>query len=335
MPLALPAPVEAALKLASRAPSAHNTQPWQVDLQGDRLQVRADPGRWLRHGDPLRRDLQLSLGAFVEALQLSLGGQGLGYDRDAPDRGAFATLRPTAAGAKPDRLALSLLRRRQTSRLGYSPRPPEREPLEALVAAARAAGLELHLVPRGSGERAELDRLCWAAARESWLDARAVAELRGWIRFDPEGTLKPADGLSTHCLALGPAETAAMLLLLRPGFWRAAKAIYAAPVLAGRLARQEVGPVEAAPVLGVLVAPGPAGEAGGGLLRIWLEATRLGLALAPNSAVLDRRGWELGRWLGVAPGRLVSVFRLGRSAPPPWSQRRPVASFTASGIGLA
>jgi hypothetical protein len=335
MPATLPASIVAALGLAARAPSAHNTQPWQVVVEAGRLRVRADPTRWLRHGDPLKRDLRLSLGAFTEALRIALGGEGQGYALAGPDGDDFAALVPEGTPAKSDQLSLSLLRRRQTSRLVYSPRVPEPERLASLEQAARTAGLDLHLVPRGTPERTTLDQLCWAAAREAWLDARAVAELGAWVRVDPDGIRRPPDGLSTHCLGLGPAQTAAMLALLRPGLWRAAGAVYAAPFLAAALARQEAAPVQAAPFLAVLVAPRDAGGAGGGLLREWLAATAQGLALAPMSAVIDRRGWELGRQLGVAPDRLALVARVGRSVPPPLSGRRAVSDFAATGTGLA
>ncbi|HVE85842.1 MAG TPA: hypothetical protein VND93_23465, partial [Myxococcales bacterium] len=72
---------------------------------------------------------------------------------------------------------------------------------------------------------------------------------------------------------------------------------------------------------------GDAGEQGAALLRVWLEATRLRLALHPLSVLLDRRGWELGKALGCSPRQLVLAFRLGRSVPPPRSGRREVQAF--------
>jgi hypothetical protein len=72
---------------------------------------------------------------------------------------------------------------------------------------------------------------------------------------------------------------------------------------------------------------GDAGEHGGPLLRVWLEATRLHLAIHPVSVLLDRRGWELAKALQVSPRQLVLAFRLGRSIPPPRSGRRGVESF--------
>ena len=325
--------IEAALVAASRAPSAHNTQPWRVAVAGDRVTVRVDPARWLRHGDPARRDLHLSVGAFIEALRLSLSANGVRAESSDPSafktRGTELTLHPGDGLAADARAAASLLRRRQTSRLRYSPRAPEAAAVAALSAAADSAGLALHLVAKGAPARGDLEGWHYAAARESWLDPRAVAELGGWVRLDPEGARRPEDGISTHCLGLSPAETLAMAAALRPGLWRAAHATFAAPLLAAALARAETRAVEEAPFLGVLVAPGDAGDAGAGLLHVWLAATRVGVSLAPVSVLLDRRGWELGRHLGVSPTRLVTAFRLGRSAPAPRSGRRPVPRFAS------
>jgi nitroreductase len=331
--------IEAALAVAARAPSAHNTQPWRVTIEGGGVIVRADPARWLRHGDPSRRDLSLSMGAFIEALRLALAANGVRAECSDPSafeaEGAALALRPGEAASADARSALSLLRRRQTSRLRYSPRAPDPKALAALSAAADSVGLSLHLVEKTAASRRDLESWFHASARESWLDVRAVRELASWIRFDPEGARRPEDGLSTHCMGLSPAETLALAALTRAGLWRAAHATFLAPVLAGALARSETRAVEEAPFLGVLVAPGRAADAGAGLLHVWLAATRVGLSLAPVSALLDRRGWELGRHLGVSPTRLVAAFRLGRSAPAPRSGRRPVSRFATFAAGDA
>jgi hypothetical protein len=328
--------VEAVVAAAARAPSAHNTQPWLVRVAGDRVFVRSDEARWLRHGDPARRDLHLSTGTFIEALRLTFAASGVRAECSdatalgAPD-GVELVLREGAAVGARERSAASLLRRRQTSRLRYSPRVPEGAALDELAGIAKGAGLDLHLVGRDAPARRDLDAWTYAAIREGWLDGRAVTELASWVRVDPEGARRPEDGLSTHCLGLTPVETAGIVAVTRAGLWRAAHATFLAPVLAAALARAETRAVEEAPFVGVLVAPGEVGRAwtdGAGLLHVWLAATRLGLALAPVSVLLDRRGWELGRHLGVSPTRLVAAFRLGRSVPAPRSGRRPVARFT-------
>jgi len=323
------ATVDRALALARWAPSAHNTQPWTVEYGGGgRIVVRADPARALPHSDPLQRDLRLSLGAFVEALKIALAAEGERFELESAD-GAFAVL--THGGPmKPELEPASLLRQRQTSRLAYSPRALEPAALEALAEAARRHGLKLHLAASGTPERERWSKWLFAASRESWLDARATAELRRWVRFDPEGARAPEDGLSTHCLGLGTGEAAALVVAMRPGLWRAAGKVMVAPVLASQLAKEEVAAAERAPCFGVLACAetsAGAGDQGAALLRVWLEATRLHLALHPLSVLLDRRGWELAKALGCSPRQLVLAFRLGRSVPPPRSGRREVAAF--------
>src|SRR5262245_28606056 len=70
--------VRRALDLARFAPSAHNTQPWRVSSVEGALVVGVDPRRHLEHGDPNKRDLDLALGGFVEAIAIALRSEGVG-----------------------------------------------------------------------------------------------------------------------------------------------------------------------------------------------------------------------------------------------------------------
>ncbi len=323
-------PLRRALEVARLAPSAHNTQPWKVALEGERVIVRVDPRRHLSHSDPLRRDLHLGMGAFVEALSLGLRGEGVSAAPVEPPEGAFAALHLPSTSATvgaPEQEGPSLLRRRKTSRLAYSPREPEAAAVAAVEAAALSSGLRLHLVPRGTPERSRIESWFFSAAREAWLDPGSVGELRAWLRFDPEGARPPEDGLSTHCLNLGIRAGLGTLLAVRPGPWRVASALFAAPLLAEALATEEAKDVKAAPFVGLLIGEGGATRSGAGLLRTWLAAAGHELALHPISALLDRRGWEVAKHLGVPTGHLLFAFRLGRSAPPPRSGRLAVSRF--------
>ncbi len=89
------------------------------------------------------------------------------------------------------------------------------------------------------------------------------------------------------------------------------QAVYLAPFVAEALARDEARQLDGAPFLGLLMADCE-GEHGAALLRVRLEATAHGLALQPISVLLDRRGWELARHLGVTTGRLVFPARRAR-----------------------
>lgn len=60
-----PEQVTRVLDTAVRAPSVHNTQPWQFEVDGDELRVHVDRSWQLSQQDPEGRELVLSCGAAV------------------------------------------------------------------------------------------------------------------------------------------------------------------------------------------------------------------------------------------------------------------------------
>jgi nitroreductase len=62
------AAVERAIELATRAPSVHNTQPWQWRVGHTGIDLYADPAVSLPNADPDRRDLTLSCGVALHHL---------------------------------------------------------------------------------------------------------------------------------------------------------------------------------------------------------------------------------------------------------------------------
>jgi len=61
---------------ATRAPSVHNTQPWEFLINPHKIELLADPRRKL-HTDPLGREMLLSCGAALFGLRLAI--RSLGY----------------------------------------------------------------------------------------------------------------------------------------------------------------------------------------------------------------------------------------------------------------
>ena len=57
--------VRSALSLATRAPSVHNSQPWQWRVGEHSLHLYSDPELHLPHTDPDARDMLLSCGAAL------------------------------------------------------------------------------------------------------------------------------------------------------------------------------------------------------------------------------------------------------------------------------
>ena len=156
--------------LFSRAPSAHNTQPWTLDYESDQVVLGFDPARWLVVSDPTRRDLELSLGAFAEAVLIAAAEDGLALrfegDRFVP---AETTYETPFTGAD--------LEHRRTSRLAYAPGLIED------LTGARAQlrdGERLHELSARS-----VVELFSRADRHVYETPPVVEELRAWLRLDP------------------------------------------------------------------------------------------------------------------------------------------------------
>jgi hypothetical protein len=68
--------VKDAVILACRAPSLHNSQPWRWILEGDRLQLFADPDRVVRRTDRSGREVLISCGVVLDHLRVALAAAG-------------------------------------------------------------------------------------------------------------------------------------------------------------------------------------------------------------------------------------------------------------------
>jgi hypothetical protein len=66
----------AVVSLATRAPSIHNSQPWQWRLADSSMHLFADTSRLLPATDPDGRDLLLSCGATLHHLRVALAAEG-------------------------------------------------------------------------------------------------------------------------------------------------------------------------------------------------------------------------------------------------------------------
>jgi nitroreductase len=116
--------VRAAIELASRAPSMHNSQPWRWVLGPHSVHLYADLRRWLPATDADGRDLAVSCGAVLHHLRVALAAAGLAAEvhrlpnPDEEDHLAAITLRP-AAPAESDLGLARAVSARRTDRRRY------------------------------------------------------------------------------------------------------------------------------------------------------------------------------------------------------------------------
>lgn len=139
-------PRRRALSYAVLAPSAHNMQPWLIDLSVENeIALYFDEDAKLPAADPMDRQSTIGLGAFLELLVMAAGADGYRADvvlfPEGSDEAALSD-RPVArvsmtadASLRPDPLFAFVKQRRSTKEPYDLNRPVAKETLDALTAA--------------------------------------------------------------------------------------------------------------------------------------------------------------------------------------------------------
>ncbi len=209
------------------------------------------------------------------------------------------------------------LERRRTSRLAYE---PGRLGDDDLRAARQELGTDEMLCEVAG---AEIVDLYVQADRRLYDSPAVVEELRSWLRLSRRHSRTAQDGLSRDCLALGRAEALAFAFMLRPRVYPLVRFLR----LHRTFTSSTTSLLERGSILvlaGTARTPEALLDHGRSLLRVWLALGRRGYYTHPLSQILDdpttERELASRRALGDE-ARLLSVFRVGRSAQPSRSAR--------------
>lgn len=324
----------ALLEHASRAPSAHNTQParWRAGPAGE-LTLFEDTRRRLPVGDPSGRDHAISLGMAYEGMSLALSERRYRLAEPAFASGAHGAraadaLRPVAStsllpGAAPDPLA-EFVPVRRTFRGHF----------ERGDGAARARLFDLlaqfpDVVTLSTGrDMDEIARLLDHYSYEFLRRPDYYRELHQWMRFRPSSASWSRDGLNADCMALGPIERVGAMALMYPPVFDLLKALRLAPLLIAESSK-----VRSADAVAVLTAPDKQSwfDTGRRFYRLWLEIARAGFALCPMSVLADSEESKAllrARWGIAADREIINVLRIGRTTRSiPRSARLPVTEL--------
>ncbi|HEX7307669.1 Acg family FMN-binding oxidoreductase [Lentzea sp.] len=311
--------VRAALALACRAPSVHNSQPWRWEIGAHSLHLYADRTRALPSIDPLGADLTLSCGAALHHLRVglaALGWKAVVHRLPNPgDPDHLAAIEFEAREPAQPHIALAAaIPRRRTDRRAYSSWQVPSGIMSQLVERARAEGVEAQEVMGKA--RTELLVAIAKASIVQESDPGYQAEIREWTGVYPGASAGvPAANIPTGTRQYGDLR----LREFAPGELRQADS---------RLISEDAGS------LVVLSTSSDdelsrlrAGEAAGAVL---LEATSAGLASCPLSQpleVVETREMVRDEVLGASACPQL-VIRVGWGAfnadPLPATPRRPL-----------
>jgi nitroreductase len=321
--------LESVLELAGRAPSIHNTQPWSWVVDADRLSLRADRSRQLAVVDPDGHSLMISCGAALMLTELGLRAAGWSVtterlpDPDDPDLLARFT-NPRAVPATPLELdgADAALRRFSDRRPFTSELVPD-ELCERVRAASDGDGVHTHFPVRAE-EQLDLAVAISNADRVERSDEAFSAELARWVRTDQGHD----DGIQL--------ESVPRVDVGHPRHTDVPLRDFEVGVPGRELIQRDV---DERPAIVVLLtdsdSPAQQLRAGEAMMRLMVEAERLGLGCCPLSQAVDLLAFRsrlqvLMGWQGY-PQMMVRLGYPSTSSPvPARTPRRPLKAVLHS-----
>ena len=191
--------LRAAVQLACRAPSLHNSQPWQWVAQGTRLQLYVDHSRILYSTDKSGREALISCGAVLDHLRVAMAAAGWTANVDRfpnpnnLDHVASFDFSPMSLVTDGDRRRADAIRHRRTDRLPFAA-PNNWESLEPALRNAVNAGT-VHLDVIAEELRPELARASRLTESLREYDSYYHTELDWWTNH-----FENSDGIPSSSL---------------------------------------------------------------------------------------------------------------------------------------
>jgi len=337
---AIDPPIVEALRYGITAPSAHNTQPWRIELVSDtEARLFMDRQRLLPATDPPGRQVHMSHGTLLEVTAIAATRFRYRAEIDLLPEGSMTYeefgRKPTARvrlveapKVAVDSLFAELLERR-TSRLPHEGPIVTQDELAAIIEHTKPGGLQMALIPEA--QLPEALSLVRDAMAIEVNDYELYDETRYWFRFSKRAIREHRDGLSINTAGLtGASAGAANMFLSSKNFHKAKNRerflkTFGATIDSSR---------------GLLTMTTPSNtmidwlSTGRAYVRAQLAAQTLGLRFQPVSQILqeyrqmDELRPKLGALVGVEPPAKVQMLvRLGRSATPGLSPRRAIGDF--------
>ena len=281
--------IRAVLETAVWAPSGDNSQPWFFVLRGNVLRVHLEPDRDNQIFNFKLSGTYIAHGALIENIILAAPLSGLVAQAqiipDPSDPFCTAEILFEEKPGEIDPLA-QVIRARHSNRKQYEKKPVDSEIMASLANAARTVqGAQLVLVE----DQDSIRRIASASAlmEQIALEVPEICELFfGSILWSEKESREGKQGLYIKTMELPPPVQAIFPYLAKPRVTAIANAFG----FSKRVRKANAALYASSPLLGLITmnAEHPASyiAAGRATERVWLEATKHGLAFQPVTGIL-------------------------------------------------
>jgi len=305
------------IRLATLAPSGHNTQPWRFTVSDMGIRIRPDLSRRTSVVDPDDHHLFVSLGCATENLLVAAAATGRpGSIEFSEGLGGQIRIDLTSGRPTTDALYPAILEN-QSTRSNYDARSVSTENLKLLEFTSRIPGVSVIILTENKKRGEILEYVL--RGNDAQMDNPAfVEELRDWIRFNPSQALRTGDGLFTRCSGQPVIPT----WIGRAAFSHFYKKNTEDP----RYAQQIRTSAGVAIFIGDKADKNHWVKVGRSFQRFALQATALGIrhSLINQPIEVPSVRTEFARFLGIGDIRPDLVVRFGYAPAMPMSLRRPI-----------
>ncbi len=316
------------LRLASLAPSGHNTQPWLVTIKDQtHWTIGTTPKRWLPAVDHDNHDVLLSIGAFLENLSIAAAYHGYKANiiplAETPHDLRIADV--ILEKSSPETVNIDQIKQRRTLRKHYLDKPLVEGHIQLLK--GEDANSIQYFTP-GSPQSDYLNKATVAANRMQTSRIHAQEELADWIRWSNNKAEKYRDGLTPASMEIGGVIGWYVRNLYSHKDVLTASFRNTTMDLVSRQVKKHGGWFvitaknhDVASLINV----------GRIMEKMYLKARDLGIALHPMSQVLQEKPFKYQVTDNLRLNhRCEFIFRAGyiKHYPEPISLKRPVAWFT-------
>lgn len=188
------------IKLASYAPSSHNTQPWLFKVKGKTIELIPNMKRALTKSDPANRELYLSLGAAYENMITAAKAYGLSFESKIATEGTRSAGNITfkeLIATKEDTETLKSIVNRHANRSNFENKDIPENFLKK-ISSLEGDGVKIHIT-KETDLKNKISEIVKKATKEAFLDKNFTDELSEWIK---PGLKKYKDGMPGYNIGI-------------------------------------------------------------------------------------------------------------------------------------